>query len=281
MAESPTSLIAIAIFGIARLFSKIIGKPLLWCVVLHRPTPMVFQRYLEFFSYSDGVVGVKNLNDTLSLRKSGVFINLSLDDGWLENLELMALLKTHSLKIDLYVCPGLVETGLPPWNFFVPDRKKLNADLNKRLKHASLESRNLQVMPLYNNAKITKRHMLSWAQLEAAKEFFDIHLHSHSHQPLPTLSQEELKHELYDARKLLGRFIGEQCEYMSFPYGYVDERVLSSGKFKICRGFNQPRFIVFKDSLKYLPATGLSDSKFSIKDLIYLACRGMCQCILH
>lgn len=54
----------------------------------------------------------------------------------------------------------------------------------------------------------------------------DVQAHGVTHRPLRDLSDDELKHELRDARKALGLLTGRPVVYLAIPGNWYDDRVL-------------------------------------------------------
>ncbi len=59
---------------------------------------------------------------------------------------------------------------------------------------------------------------------------FTFHSHTRLHTNLTTLSDDELSKELAGSRRDLEELLGEQVDYLAYPYGLYDERVLSAAR---------------------------------------------------
>lgn len=72
------------------------------------------------------------------------------------------------------------------------------------------------------------------------------HSHTRIHASLPSLSDAELDDQLAGSRHELGRMTGQEVEYLAYPYGHCDERVVAATRaagyraaFSVRPGFNR------------------------------------------
>jgi len=54
------------------------------------------------------------------------------------------------------------------------------------------------------------------------------HSHTCSHASLPSLDDDRLLHELVESRAALQRLLGRPVDYLAYPYGHLDERVVTA-----------------------------------------------------
>ncbi len=76
---------------------------------------------------------------------------------------------------------------------------------------------------------------------------FDFQSHTRSHADLPTLDDAELRRELQDSRLELASLLGKPVDYLAYPYGHLDARVIDFTRdagyraaFSVQPGFNRP-----------------------------------------
>ncbi|CAM5355161.1 MULTISPECIES: polysaccharide deacetylase family protein [unclassified Thauera] len=76
---------------------------------------------------------------------------------------------------------------------------------------------------------------------------FSFHSHTRDHADLPTLDDGALQAQLAGARHDLETLLGEPVDYLAYPYGRYDERVLEQAQgagyraaFSVQPGFNRP-----------------------------------------
>jgi len=68
---------------------------------------------------------------------------------------------------------------------------------------------------------------LSWAGVkELEREGFDIGSHTVTHRPLTSLSSQEIEQELVPSRRELERRLGHPVQWLAYPHGAVDGRVV-------------------------------------------------------
>jgi peptidoglycan/xylan/chitin deacetylase (PgdA/CDA1 family) len=69
---------------------------------------------------------------------------------------------------------------------------------------------------------------LSWEQLrEISSEGIELGSHSHSHQDLKSLRENEIWNELEYSKKLLEDKIGDPIHFISYPFGRFDKRIMN------------------------------------------------------
>lgn len=111
---------------------------------------------------------------------------------------------------------------------------------------------------------------------ELRAQRFTFHSHTRTHADLPTLDDEALASQLSGARDDLQALLGETVEYLAYPYGHYDDRVLRAAQaagyraaFSVQPGFN--RHDVERFRLRRLDVFG-TDSAIALKRKITLGC---------
>jgi len=56
------------------------------------------------------------------------------------------------------------------------------------------------------------------------------HSHTCSHASLPSLDDERLEQELVESRAALERLLGRKVDYLAYPFGHADERVVAAAR---------------------------------------------------
>jgi peptidoglycan/xylan/chitin deacetylase (PgdA/CDA1 family) len=90
--------------------------------------------------------------------------------------------------------------------------------------------------------------LMDRAQILALREQgFSFHSHTRDHADLPTLDDNALARQLAGARDDLAALLGAPVDYLAYPYGRYDERVLEQAQragyraaFSVQPGFNRP-----------------------------------------
>lgn len=100
------------------------------------------------------------------------------------------------------------------------------------------------------------------------------HSHTRTHADLPTLSDVELRSQLVGSRTTLETLLREKVEYLAYPYGHYDDRVVAAAKdagyragFSVQPGFN--RRDVNRFQLRRLDVFG-SDSSAALRRKLLL-----------
>jgi peptidoglycan/xylan/chitin deacetylase (PgdA/CDA1 family) len=57
-----------------------------------------------------------------------------------------------------------------------------------------------------------------------------LHSHTCSHASLPKLDDEALRRELVESRAALQRLLGRPVDYLAYPFGHLDERVVAAAR---------------------------------------------------
>jgi peptidoglycan/xylan/chitin deacetylase (PgdA/CDA1 family) len=77
--------------------------------------------------------------------------------------------------------------------------------------------------------------------------------HTRSHPSLPRLDDKRLDDELSTSRKKLANLLGQEVRYLAYPFGHVDERVVTAARhagyrtaFSTQPGFNRPGVDLFR-----------------------------------
>ena len=109
---------------------------------------------------------------------------------------------------------------------------------------------------------------------ELLRHDFAFHSHTRSHADLPTLDDDALRAQLVGAREDLQALLGEAVDYLAYPYGRYDDRVLAHTQsagyraaFSVQPGFNRPDVEHFR--LRRLDVFG-TDSASMLKRKISL-----------
>ena len=58
----------------------------------------------------------------------------------------------------------------------------------------------------------------------------DFHSHTCSHPSLPSLDDDRLSNELVESRAALQHLLGRQVDYLAYPFGHLDERVVEAAR---------------------------------------------------
>ena len=106
------------------------------------------------------------------------------------------------------------------------------------------------------------------------KQQFSFHSHTRTHASLPTLDDDRLREQLAGSRADLQTLLGESVDFLAYPYGHFDDRVIAAARdagylaaFSVQTGFNRSDIDRFR--LRRLDVFG-SDSAAALKRKITL-----------
>lgn len=166
-------------------------------------TPELFERQLDHY-VNRGLTsgGVEELAAVAAGRAAAADLFITFDDGFVDNCEAaLPLLCERSMRAFVFILPPLVDEGAPLLWPEVADEVAASPQTMRSV---------------------------TWAQVEEMKEGgFEIGSHGLRHASLPTLSDEELREELWDSRQRIVDRLGS-CDTLAYPFGDWDARVASA-----------------------------------------------------
>jgi peptidoglycan/xylan/chitin deacetylase (PgdA/CDA1 family) len=166
-------------------------------------SPELFERQLDHYSKRGFVSGgVAELQAVAAGRSEAANIFLTFDDGFVDNCETaLPLLRQRSMKAFVFILPPLVDAGLPLLWPEVADEVAASPQTMRSV---------------------------TWEQVEEMKAGgFEIGSHGLRHASLPTLSDEQLREELWDSRQRIIDRLGS-CDTLAYPFGDWDARVATA-----------------------------------------------------
>jgi peptidoglycan/xylan/chitin deacetylase (PgdA/CDA1 family) len=165
--------------------------------------PELFERQLDRY-VARGFVsgGIDELRAVAAGRGDGANVFLTFDDGFADNCETaLPLLRERAMKAFVFILPPLVDAGAPLLWPEVADEAAASPQTMRSV---------------------------TWEQVEEMKEGgFEIGSHGLRHASLPTLSDEELREELWDSRQQIIDRLGS-CDTLAYPFGDWDARVATA-----------------------------------------------------
>ena len=124
---------------------------------------------------------------------------------------------------------------------------------------------------------INKKDYLSEEQLKeiADSKLVSIGSHTHNHNVLKDLSEEQIEYELKTSKEILEKIINKKVRTISYPTGAYDDRVLKLAEKYYDYGINtNPDIQFMKDFNKYTISRrgmGRSSSMFDFKKILFRA----------
>lgn len=269
----------------------------------------IFEKQIKYLVENFKVISAKDLNDIekiKSLKEKKVVITF--DDGYLDNLEnALPILRKYNTSATIFITTNFIDNKELPWwdiiweilninnEFFFQGKKIRNIDkkdnkkklfdflkkkffLNK--KHEQI--RLIDQIQKENNINLInkkKNDFLNKENIErlAKEKLINIGAHTHYHQNLGILNDDEKEKEIVSSKKILENITQKPIELFAYPYGtknsykISDSKILEKNNFKLAftTEFNNYK-LGFKSPF-FIPRMGLgnkNDNK-SIRDKVY------------
>lgn len=220
--------------------------------------------HIKFFKQNFDIISLKALTELLSNNKKpkSKLLCLTFDDGYIDNFSnALPVLCNNNVSATFFIATGLVGSRHVPWwdkvayliKRHTPNRVHLDAWRNEVVFENCQERFIRAVLQAVKNCKLPAQKQIS--QLEQAlhhqdgyprAEFMDWHhlntlvesgmelgAHSHNHDILTKLSEDELFYELSHSKALLESNLGCDISAFSYPVGSkatYDKRVIEGLK---------------------------------------------------
>ncbi|MDP2812694.1 MAG: polysaccharide deacetylase family protein [bacterium] len=179
--------------------------------------------------------------ESKKLRKPTI---LYFDDGFKDNLvNALPILKKYNIPAIIFISTSLINRQSILWTIkyrlFLFSQGRSDQDIAleiKRFKKQSFSDSQIELENIYqqNNFKINLEHLnifLSWLDIqELIKNGIEIGSHGLNHDNLLHLSEEHLRQELMESKRIIESKISQPVIAFSFPYGRYNERVLRFAK---------------------------------------------------
>lgn len=226
-------------------------------------TPDSFERFIARAKKQVDLVSLDDLVAATNRRKasSEKLMAITFDDGFLDNLSLASeVLRVWNVPWTLYVCSGLVDRSIVPFEYFISNycgadcnlpsevlaktfgesasdptdlKESQFKQLKSHLKHATLEVRQQLLARLRDDYPgISRQHppVLSVKHIRemAADPNVTIGGHSRNHLLLTSQSVDVLHRELSIDRDLLSQWTGSAVTHFAYPYGGHNEQVVAA-----------------------------------------------------
>jgi peptidoglycan/xylan/chitin deacetylase (PgdA/CDA1 family) len=157
---------------------------------VHSVSPTAFEEQMRFLATKCNVISLDQLVDCFSGKGSlpDNPVVITLDDGLANNYTT--------------AYPILKKYDLPATVFVIPNRV------------APCE------IPRTDESRPDDRRYMVWDQIrEMSHDRISVGAHTISHRSLPTLTLEEVRHELLESKARLEQQLGQPVKFFSYPYG--------------------------------------------------------------
>jgi peptidoglycan/xylan/chitin deacetylase (PgdA/CDA1 family) len=200
-------------------------------IYLHNPSKSLFEKILKWLVNKNyKFISIKELENIINQKlvtEKSVFI--SLDDGWIWNIELIDLIEKYKVPVAIFIPTDAVKNGNYWWEYAkikgqnkysgiekLEDFKKLPEDVFRN-KVAILKSNyNLKrsCITLDGLKKIDKHELIS------------IGSHTVTHPILKKCSIETQTSELLESKQILSNWLDKDIEYLAYPNGDYDNNTV-------------------------------------------------------
>jgi hypothetical protein len=215
--------------GLFHLFNRILRRKVT-ILIYHRPNLKLFQAHVRFLSKNFNFIELKRLisaiedKDWSKIPQNALIVTI--DDGFRENYQLLEFLREIKLRPTIYLCSHIVNTMRHFWFNYgkVDPRKYFKLDQGQRLSELLFQH------GFDPQREYSSRQALNLEEINQMASFVDFQSHSRFHPILPKCSEEELKAEIWESKRLLEKILGWKIFHFSYPNGDFNQRAIDQLK---------------------------------------------------
>ncbi len=255
----------ISLSGFPLLIRKLLYRNAITILVYHDPSPEVFELHISWLKKNYTCV---SLSKAISALKEGKVEQLgkyplviTIDDGRKGNYKLLPVIKKYNIKPIIYICSKLINSNRMLWDDFLAVN---NINSTQHLKTMTEGKRRAYLENNYSYSYETDfplRTMMNINELKEMECYVEIGSHGCFHQPLSSLTTDELKSEVNLSKNEIDSFADKECLHFSYPSGMYDKKsreILKKSKYLSVRSTDVGRNMK-KDDCQLLKVTGVSD----------------------
>lgn len=246
--------------GLPVIARELIQRRKVTILVLHDPKADFASRYFEWLSRHYNIIG---LDQYLAFRKKDVAIRLppksliiTLDDGHVQNYNLLPLAKKFNIPLTIFLCSGIVNTNRHYWFRF----SRLPSS-SESLKLISDEDR-LRVLGqvgFYPEKEFAFPQALNKAQITEMKDYINFQGHTVFHPCLPRCCDTSSMREIELSKKQLEQEYNFSINALAYPNGDYTEREIQfaekagySCAVTVSHGYNDDKTDLFRLNRLYV-----------------------------
>ena len=200
-------------------------------IYFHDPSPELFETVLKWYKkHHYRFISLKELIALLEnkVRFQERVAYISFDDGWRSNLELLPLCEKYNAPITVFVATEPLVSGNFWWEYVT---KKFGRPTMLTYKKKPEEFFYKDLAKVKESMEMERSAMT----IEELKQFakhplVTIQSHTVNHPILTNLSDETLKMELIESKRILEELIGYPIYVFSYPNGNVGQREINALK---------------------------------------------------
>lgn len=264
------------LFGfVRRARNKAFADGFITSIYFHNPDKTLFSRCIKWLKKNNYVfISTNELIEFLtrkSLPPSGA-VWVSFDDGWKENLKnILPVAEEFKVPVTIFVSTEPVEnSGVFWWTYAEKYRNLLPLPYSKNIELLWKTGEDKR-KELIENLKTLIQNEISREAMTvdelktiSKSNYITIGSHTVNHAILPYCTDEEIKYEISQSKKILESWTGKEVNVFSFPNGDYDARAVEYLK---KNGFvlsvtAENRLISVKDDIYKLPRFNVTDDLF-------------------
>lgn len=213
--------------GLPFVFRECFQKNKVTMLVLHKPNASIASRQFEWLSRHYNII---SLNQYLAARTNGTTRRLppksliiTLDDGHIENFELLPLLKQYKITLTIFLCSGIINTNRHYWFRF---SKLPSTSESLKLIPDSDRLRVLYQAGFLQEKEFESPQALNKNQIIEMKKYINFQGHTVFHPCLPQCSDQKAMAEIDQSKQQLEREFDLAINALAYPNGdYTDREV--------------------------------------------------------
>lgn len=212
-------------FGISFFFRKVFQKRKVTILLFHDIDKTNAQITFDILSKLYNIIDLSTYLEAVKTKNKEKLPSYSLiitfDDGVLNNINILPILKKYNIRPTIFLCAGLVDTNRHFWFKFLNSGKEIAA-----LKRKSNDER-LKILANsgFNQTKeYDYPQALSKLQINEMKSDVLFQSHTMFHPCLPNCKIEEANWEIFESKRVLETKFGLNVFALAYPNGDYSQR---------------------------------------------------------
>jgi peptidoglycan/xylan/chitin deacetylase (PgdA/CDA1 family) len=196
-------------------------------LLYHKIDPALFDEHVSYLKKKFNIISLKLLNKELRKEKPNLPRNaliITFDDGWASNYHLLPILRKHMIQITVFLSAGLIDTNRKLWSTVIRESHPIK---NEKLKQIPNKEKNLILQEEFEFTIIDEfreRAILNSGEIHDMLPWTEFQSHGMYHSVLTQCTDEELRNELYESKKLIEMITKKPVYAIAYPYNRVGER---------------------------------------------------------
>ncbi len=215
--------------GVSWLLRFVLQRRAITILVYHDPSPPTFDEHLRYLKSRFTIISMDNAVAALQndkVKELGCYpLVITIDDGRARNRQLLPAIQTHGVRPLIYLCSQVVGTRRAYWDDVVMSKARDELlPIKKMTETARRQTLVARFNYRYEDEMGGASSALSLEEIQAMLPFVDFGSHGRFHQPIPFLTDAEMRQELQLSKKEIEELTGRSCRHFAFPTGFHDER---------------------------------------------------------